>query len=232
MPQSTIAYGAFVEVGCLTPARLLLTGEEGLFCERCGQHFKPKQSVCTRCGVAASRYWLQLVSLVALLVAVSCNLLVAWLLLPRLVTGHPVGRVFRAWLWLDERASLYGWVLVAVGLLAWDYFIWRASKPKVKRWVTRKLLTFVLVAGIAPILPWWVPAGQPPEGFSATIRQYPGLSSTLAWGAVAFAASLLCINAETRDSLLGHGRVLSLVSLGALLMVSAMTLVGWSITCR
>ena len=205
-----------------------------MFCERCGQHFKPKQAVCTSCGAAASRYWLQLVSLVALMLAVGCNLLVAWVLLPRLVNGARAPRVFRAWLWLDERASLYGWVLVAGGLLAWDYFIWRASKPKIKRWVTRKLLTFVLVAGITPLLPlpWWVPAGQPLEGFSATIRQYPGLPSTLAWGAVAFALSLLCLNADTRDSLLGHGRVLSLVSLGALLMVSAMTLVGWSITCR
>ncbi len=202
-----------------------------MFCESCGLHFKPKQSVCTRCGVATTRHWLQLMSLVALMVAVSCNSLVAWFLLPRLVTGHQARLLFRAWLWFDEKASLYGWVPVALGLLAWDYFVWRGSRPKIKGWVTRKLLTLVLVAGIAPVLPWWVPAGQPPQGFFAAIHKHPGLPSILAWGVVVFVATLLCMNAETRDSLLGHGRVLSLVSLGALLLVLAMTLVGWSITC-
>ena len=51
----------------------------------------------------------------------------------------------------------------------------------------------------------------------------------LAWGVVLFVITLLCINAETRDSLLGHGKVLSVVSLCVLLLVLAMTIVGWSI---
>ncbi len=166
------------------------------------------------------------------MVAIACNSLVALFLLPRLVTGHRAGLLFRVWLWLDEKGSLYGWAPVALGLLAWDYFVWRGSRPKIKGWITRKLLTLVLVAGLAPLLPWWVPAGQPPEGVLAAIARHPGLPSILAWGIVIFVATLLCINAETRDSLLGHGRVLSLVSLGVLLLVLAMTLVGWSITYR
>ena len=41
---------------------------------------------------------------------------------------------------------------------------------------------------------------------------------------------LLCINAESRDYLLGHGKTLSIVSLGMLLLVLGMTVVGWSVT--
>jgi len=39
---------------------------------------------------------------------------------------------------------------------------------------------------------------------------------------------LLCIDAESRDYLLGHGKVLSLASLGLLAVVLTMTLVGWA----
>ncbi len=203
-----------------------------MYCERCGQNFLPKQSVCTCCRVDPTRHWLQLMSLVTLLVAVTCNSLVGWYLLPRLVTGHQSQLVFRAWLWLDEKTSLYGWALLALGLLAWDHFIWRGSKPKIKGWVTRKLLMLVLVAGVAPVLPWWIPAGQPPQNFLTLIGKYPGLPAVLAWGVVVLIISLLCIHAETRDALLGQGRALSLVSLGVLLLVLGMTLVGWSITYR
>jgi len=41
---------------------------------------------------------------------------------------------------------------------------------------------------------------------------------------------LLCSDAESRDYLLGHGKTLSVVSVGALLAVLAMTIVGWSVT--
>jgi hypothetical protein len=39
-------------------------------------------------------------------------------------------------------------------------------------------------------------------------------------------ATLLCVNGETRDSLLGHGKVLSLVSLGILLLLLTLTIAG------
>jgi hypothetical protein len=41
---------------------------------------------------------------------------------------------------------------------------------------------------------------------------------------------LLCIDAESRDYLLGHGRILSVVSTGMLLLVLSLTVVGWSLT--
>ena len=203
-----------------------------MFCESCGLQFSPKQSVCTGCGVASTRTWLQLMSLITLLVAIGCNSLVAWYVLPRLVAGHQSRLFFRAWLWLSERFSVYGWVPVAMSLLAWDYLIRPGSKPKIKRWVARRLLIFVLLTGIAPLIPWWLPAGQPPAGILAAIHKNPGLPLILPWGVVLLVAGLLCLKADTRDSLLGHGRVLSLVSLGLLVLVLVPVLLGWSFTYR
>jgi hypothetical protein len=200
-----------------------------LFCERCGLNFLPRQSVCTRCGAASTRHWLQLTSLATLMVAVAANRLVALFLLPSRATGQHARFLFRAWVWFDQKTALYGWVPLAVGLLVWDLFVWRNSRPKVKGWVTRKLLTLALMAGIAPIIPWWMPTDQPPRNFLAAIGKYPGLPASLAWAVVVFVITLLCINAETRDSLLGHGKVLSLVSLGVLLLLIALTIAGWSI---
>jgi hypothetical protein len=201
-----------------------------VFCERCGLNFLPKQSVCSRCHVVATRHWFQLMSLVTLLVAVLCNALVGLLLLPRLAEGRHPHFVFRAWLWFDHKAALYGWAPIVLGLLAWDYWVWKAARPKVKGWFTRKLLTFSLAAGLAPMLPWWIPAGQPPGEFLSMIGKYPGVPSLLAWGVVLVVVVLLCINAESRDYLLGHGKVLSVVSVGLLLLVLTMTMVGWSVT--
>jgi hypothetical protein len=41
---------------------------------------------------------------------------------------------------------------------------------------------------------------------------------------------LICINSESRDYLLGHGKALSLVCLGLLMLVLTMTVAGWSVT--
>jgi hypothetical protein len=201
-----------------------------VFCEHCGLNFLPKQSVCGRCRVAATRHWFQLMSLVTLLAAVLCNSLVGQLLLPRLAAQGHSRFLFRAWLWFDNKAALYGWVPIAFALLAWDYFVWKAAKPKIKGWFTRKLLTFSLAAGLAPMLPWWIPAGQPPGQFLAMIGKYPGMPSLLAWGVVLVVVVLLCLNSESRDYLLGHGKALSVVSIGLLLLVLTMTLVGWSVS--
>ena len=134
-----------------------------MFCERCGLNFLPKQSVCTRCNASATRHWFQLMSLVTLLVAVTCNTLVAFLLLPRLTGGARPLFIFRAWLWFDHKMGLYGWVPIAMGLLAWDYLVWKEARPKLKGWLTRKLLTISLAAGVAPILPWWLPPVSRPD---------------------------------------------------------------------
>jgi len=86
------------------------------------------------------------------------------------------------------------------------------------------------VAGMTPFIPSWVPAGQPSQNFLAMIRSHPGLPLALAWGVVVLVVELVCLEAETRDSLLGQGKVLSLVGLGALVLVLGLTVWGWSIT--
>jgi hypothetical protein len=204
--------------------------ETALFCERCGQNFLPRQSVCTRCGEIAGRHWLQLISLSTLVVAFAGNALIGWFLLPQRAALQPARFLFRAWLWVDDKISIYGWIPLAVGLLAWDFFIWTHSRPKIKGWVTRKILTFALLASVAPFIPSWIPAGQPSQNFLTVVRSHPGLPSALAWGVVVFVITLLSINGETRDSLLGHGRILSVVSLGLLLLLLALTFVGWAYT--
>lgn len=200
-----------------------------MFCDRCGLSFLPKQSVCTRCGAAATRHWLQLVGLTSLFFAFACNSLLAWLLLPRHAAVGRAHAIFHAWLWFDDKIALYGWVPLAMGLLAWDFLVLKGSRrPKVRGWVTRKLLTFSLVTGITPFIPTWVPAGQPPQNFLSMIRSHPGLPLALAWGVVVLVIALVCVEAETRDSLLGQGKVLSLVGLSILLLVLSMTVLGWS----
>jgi len=52
----------------------------------------------------------------------------------------------------------------------------------------------------------------------------------LAWGVVLVVLVLLCADAESRDYLLGHGKVLSLISVGLLLVVLTMTMLGWAST--
>ncbi len=201
-----------------------------MFCELCGQQFFPKQSTCSRCRVIPARYWLQFLSLITLFVAAACNLLVGWYLLPRFASGNHPRALFHAWLWFDYKAALYGWIFVAIGLLAWDYLIWKHGRPKIRAWVTRKLLTLVLVAGIAPVLPWWVPAGQPPGQFLEMIGRHAGLPATIAWGIVLAVMLLLCGEPQSRDALLGHGKALSLISTGFLLLVLSLTVLSWSLT--
>jgi divalent metal cation (Fe/Co/Zn/Cd) transporter len=62
------------------------------------------------------------------------------------------------------------------------------------------------------------------------IGRHPGVPALLAWGVVVLVAVLVCIESESRDYLLGHGKMLSLFSLAMLLLVLTMTVVGWSIT--
>jgi hypothetical protein len=80
------------------------------------------------------------------------------------------------------------------------------------------------------MLPWWVPAGQPPGQFLAIISKYPGLPAGLAWIVVLVVVALLCADAESRDYLLGHGKTLSIISIATLLLVLTMTVVGWTVT--
>ena len=101
---------------------------------------------------------------------------------------------------------------------------------KIKGWISRKMLTFVLAAGFAPILPWWIPAGQPSDKIMSAFATHPGLPALVSWSAILVACALLCANAETRDMILGRGKVLSVVSLSVMILVLSLSVVGWSLT--
>jgi hypothetical protein len=206
-----------------------------VYCENCGLKILPERPVCTSCGRVPSHEWVQLISLVILFLAVIANSVAGLFLLPKLSTTHPSVPFFRGWLWADRESSLYGWIPLAAALLLWEYLVWRKIRkakplPKIKGWVSRKILTFVLAAGFAPILPWWIPANQPSDKALAAISQYPGLPCAISWGGVLLVAVVLCVKTETRDCLLGKGRTLSLVSLGVVALFLMLTLYGWSLS--
>ena len=206
-----------------------------MYCENCGLQIFPERPVCTRCGKVPAQQLVQLVALAVLLLVIVGNSVAGYLLLPRLAATHPRNLIFRAWLWTDLESAQYGWMPVAAALLAWEFFVWRKIRkkkaaPKIKSWVSRKLLTFVLAAGFAPILPWWLPVGQPSDKTLEALSRYPGLPCAVSWSAILIVAVALCIKMETRDLLLGRGKALAAVSLGVLAIFLALTLLGWSVT--
>jgi hypothetical protein len=93
-------------------------------------------------------------SLMTIFVAVLCNTILGLFLLPQLAMANHGRVLFRGWYWFNQKkVAMYCWVPLAIGLLAWDYFIWKEARPKVKGWFTRRLLTFSLAAGVAPLCP-------------------------------------------------------------------------------
>lgn len=183
--------------------------------------------MCSRCRVAPTRCWLQLIGLITLAVAAMSDSFAFLILFPRLVTRQNHW-VFHAWLWMNHVLSSFGWAVVAVGLLVWSLWGRRGYKIQAMEWLARPVLVLTLVGGlIFPLLP------QIHGRYASAIRfvshNRPGFGPTMGWGLIAVVLTSLCMNSEIRDSLLGHGRVLSLISLGVLILVTAMTLVGWSI---
>ena len=206
-----------------------------MYCEQCGFQIMPRRPSCTRCGAIPTQEWMQFIGVAIILVAVIADSLIGWYLLPRALALHPSRLLFRSWMWAFVHFSSYGWIPLALALLSWDYFVWRKVKitrpmPKVRGWISRKMLSFVLAVGFAPILPWWIPAGQPSDHFMSFLASNAAIPSILSWSVVLLVTLLLCIRAETRNMILGRGRVLTLVSLGALILLISLTLVGWSAT--
>jgi hypothetical protein len=207
-----------------------------MHCENCGLQIFPERPRCTRCGAPPPHQFVQLFALAVLLLTIIGNSLTSWFLLPKLAVTHSHHFFFRAWLWTDLQGAQYGWMPMAVALLTWECLVWRKIRkkrqtmPKIKSWVTRKALSFVLAAGFAPILPWWIPIGQPSDKTLSAMASYPGLPCIVSWSAILIVAIVLCLKAETRDLVLGRGKVLSAVSLGCLALFMALTLVGWSFT--
>ncbi len=197
-----------------------------MFCDRCGQQFLPTESVCTRCRVAPTRALLQLISLLTLTIAVSWNAFLALYFLPRLSHGH-TPRLIHAWVRFSNLFSWYGWIAVALALLGWSFLVRRGCQLLLREWLARLLLCTVLIGGIVAAPLSWIPASLAPN-LRSSINGHPGMGAVAAWGLLVAVIGLLTLNAETRDSLLGHGRALGLISLVSLLGVLAITTLGWS----
>ena len=56
------------------------------------------------------------------------------------------------------------------------------------------------------------------------------MPSAISWGGVLIVAIVLCVKGETRNCLLGKGKALSLISLGALALFLMCALLGWSLS--
>jgi hypothetical protein len=80
------------------------------------------------------------------------------------------------------------------------------------------------------MLPWWVPAGQPPGQFLAIISKLPGLPAGLAWIVVLMVVALLCADAEIPRLPTRHGKTLSIISIATLLLVLTMTVRRLTVT--
>jgi len=115
---------------------------------------------------------------------------------------------------------MYGWVPLAIGLLAWDYFVWKDARPKVKGWFTRKLLTFLSRRSGAHAAV--VDTCGSASGHSS--RSLGGIPAFLNAGVGRGAGRyiLLCIDPESR-TIAGARKALSIVSTGVLLLVLTMT---------
>jgi len=116
--------------------------------------------------------------------------------------------VFRAWLWFDYKAAAVRWVPIAIGLLrVGTYLRYGSDKPRVKGWVTRKLLTFALSPGWAPSC-----LGGFPRGAVRTIPvddwEISGRAARFCLERGLVVTVLLCTR-RSRDYLLGHGKALS-----------------------
>ena len=66
----------------------------------------------------------------------------------------------------------------------------------------------------------------------AWVSDHPGAGPLAAWSTVVLVLGVLSMDSETRDALLGQGRALSWVSLASLLLVLALTSLGWSAALR
>lgn len=197
-----------------------------MFCEQCGMNFLPEQSLCGHCGVSPTRHWLQLVSLVVLTIALACNSLMVFYLLPDFAQGERASPLLRSWLWFGESFSLYGWVPVALALLTWAFWPRLGWEPEGQVWFARVVLVLALVLAGVKLLLRWIP-GATPAALAALVTSHAAAASTLPWLAVLLAVAVLCTRNETRDRLLGDGRALSLTSLAALFLVLVLMLVGW-----
>ncbi len=196
-----------------------------MFCDRCGMQMLAMQSTCG-CGAVATRHWLQFVSLLTLMLAGGTNFFITLYVLPRFFAGVEHSAVVSAWLWTSEILSVYGWVLIAVALLIWAFWPHHGYTPETPVRVAQGLLILALLVGIANTVFPMISAGWA-AGVNSFLSGYVGLILVLPWALVVLSLGGICVNAETRDFLLGTGKILSLVSLAVILTVITLSTLSW-----
>jgi hypothetical protein len=130
---------------------------------------------------------------------------------------------------LNEKISWYGWAPITLALLVWAYWPRHAYEPEKEVRLARFLLILLALGGAAHLALPFIPGGSM-GGVKSLLEAYPALAPTLAWIVVVLVVGILCLNAETRDALLGSGKVLSLTALGTLFVVLMVIWLAWSAT--
>jgi hypothetical protein len=146
-----------------------------------------------------------------------------------LTAGTDARAIFRAWLWFDYKFAMYGWVPVAIAPLAWDFGLERGSAQG-QRMVHAQAADF-FAGG-----PGGTDAALAGTRRSATAtvsrddRQISATARGLGMGRAGGRGAVVLRRRITRLTF-GHGKTLSVDSIGALVAVLTMNIVGWSITC-
>ncbi len=198
-----------------------------MHCESCGLLFLPRQSICTSCHTIPSRQWLQLMGLAALAIALVYNYLTAAYVLPQFLAGRPQPQWFKAWFSITANLALYGWIFVAVALVCLCVYWERTTgQPEWQARVAQVLSILLLLTALAHLVLPFIGASWAATA-RAAVESHPDLARTVPWGVVALGIVTLCLSCETRDRLLGNGRVLSVAGLSLLIAVLATTLLAW-----
>jgi len=201
--------------------RLQSTSGGRIHCEECGVRMNG-QSICSGCHASPTRLWLQFVSLGTLGVLTAYNYIFVLNFLPPRVPREYVASV---WLNVSEFASLYGWIVLGVYLLAWAYY-WRKKygyRLEAGVQVGIGLVVILLIGAVArPMFPrmgWnWA------ERLRLSLDSHPELGIVVGWAVVALALVSICCNCESRGRLLGRGKGLALLAIALLCSILALSL--------
>jgi len=115
---------------------------------------------------------------------------------------------------VDQKAA-HVW-LGSFATVCWPGTIRMERSPaKSQRLVYAQIADVFAGGSVAPLLPWWIPAGQPP-GIFAMIGRHARSACPAGLGVVTVVTIVLCIDPESREYLLATEEVLSIVSTGML----------------
>ncbi len=197
-----------------------------MFCDKCGLQMLAVQSTCG-CGAVATRHWLQFASILTLLLAGAMNFFVIRSVIPHFFAGFKPSFVIRLWIGMSEFISIHGWLLLAVALLVWAFWPHHGYTPEMPVRVGQGLLILALLSGLTGALFPLIGADWA-RGVNDFLAGNPGVIPTINWSLVVLALGGICYNAETRDFLLGTGKILSMVSLGVLSLVIILSIATWA----